>query len=87
MKKTNKQPKFGSFAAHQPNYDAFQRLGVGSDFVYQSLSHMGDAKHKMSWAATVIEDADMPKEIKQKIVEITQEIGDLQEQLRPYKTK
>lgn len=42
-------PPFGSYAAHQPNYEGFKKLGKLDDYVYQSLAHMGSASHHLSW--------------------------------------
>lgn len=80
----NKEAAFGSYAAHQPNYDGFKRLGKLDDFVYQSLAHMGNARHHLSWSLTVLENTDIPKELQEEIRQAVIAIGDLQEKLRAH---
>jgi hypothetical protein len=78
-------PEFGTYAAHQPNYEGFKQLGVLDDYVYQSLSHMGNASHLMSWAFTVLDHTDVPKELREEIRQVVAAIPELQEKLRAYR--
>lgn len=79
------ESEFGSYAAHQPNYDAFRKIGVLDDYIYQSLSHMGNASHLMSWAFTVLDHTDVPLELREEIRKAVTVIPSLQEKLRAYK--
>jgi hypothetical protein len=76
---------FGSYAAHQPNYEGFKKLGKLDDYVYQSLAHMGNASHHLSWGLTVLEHTDVPKELKEEIQQAGIVIHRLQEKLRTHK--
>jgi len=76
---------FGSYAAHQPNYEGFKQLGKLGDYVFQSLAHMGNASHHLSWGLTVLEHTDVPKELREEIRQTGISIHNLQEKLRTYK--
>lgn len=83
-----KKAKFGTFEAHQPNYEGFKQLGVLDDFIFQSLAHMGSASHYMAWANTVIErETSVPNEIKDEMKHVTSQISSLQERLRSFKAQ
>ena len=85
----NKQAKFGTYAAHQPNYEAFRESGKLDDYAYQSLVHMQNASHQLSWALTVLDHANIPvellEEVRLAVVKTSCTFGDLQEKLRAYK--
>ncbi|WP_348624246.1 hypothetical protein ABFT51_03280 [Paenibacillus peoriae] len=85
VESNNTVPAFGTYAAHQPNYEGFKQLGVLDDYVYQSLAHMGNASHQLSWALTVLENTDVPKELQEEIRQVVAAIPKLQEQLRAYR--
>ncbi|MEK3735692.1 hypothetical protein NYE47_00830 [Paenibacillus sp. FSL H7-0941] len=78
-------PPFGSYAAHQPNYEGFKQLGKLDDYVYQSLAHMGNASHHLSWGLTVLDHTDVPTELREEIRQTGIAIHQLQEKLREYK--
>jgi len=78
-------PPFGSYAAHQPNYEGFKQLGKLDDYVYQSLAHMGNASHHLSWGLTVLEHTDVPKDLREEIRQAGIVIHTLQEKLREHK--
>ncbi|ERI07247.1 hypothetical protein [Aneurinibacillus aneurinilyticus] len=83
----NKKAAFGSYKAHQPNYEGFIQLGKLDDFIFQSLAHMGNASCQMSWANTVLEnEKSVPAEIKDEMRRVTAQISVLQERLRSFKT-
>lgn len=75
---------FGTYAAHQPGYEKFRQLGVLDNYVYQSLVHMGNASHQLSWALTVLEHTKVPKDLKEEIRQVAIAIDKSQEQLREY---
>ncbi|MGG4186415.1 hypothetical protein ABEW24_23980 [Paenibacillus jamilae] len=79
------KPEFGTYAAHQPNYEGFAKLGVLDDYVFQSLAHMGNASHLMSWAFTVLDHTDVPKELREEVRQVVAAIPELQEKLRAYR--
>ncbi|MBD7970339.1 hypothetical protein [Paenibacillus gallinarum] len=74
--------EFGTYAAHQPGYEKFKQLGVLDDYVYQSLVHMGNASHQLSWALTVLEHTDVSNELQEEIRQVVTAIPKLQEKLR-----
>ncbi|WP_340389524.1 hypothetical protein [Paenibacillus sp. FSL E2-0151] len=76
--------QFGTYAAHQPGYEGFKQLGKLDDYVYQSLSHLGDASHKLSWSLTVLENTDVPKELQEEIKQVLQAVGDIKQKLRAH---
>lgn len=79
----SKQPQFGTYEAHQPNYEGFKQLSKLNDFTFQSLAHMGNASHHMAWANTVLEDVkEVPEELKADMKQINAEIHRIQERLR-----
>ncbi|MEK4185648.1 hypothetical protein [Paenibacillus sp. FSL L8-0494] len=78
-------PPFGSYAAHQPNYEGFKRLGKLDDYVYQSLAHLGNASHHLSWGLTVLDYTDVPKDLREEIRQAGIVIHKLQEKLREHK--
>ncbi|WCK57469.1 hypothetical protein PP175_25730 (plasmid) [Aneurinibacillus sp. Ricciae_BoGa-3] len=81
----NKKAEFGSYEAHQPNYENFKQLGKLDDFIFQSLAHMGNASSQMSWANTVLEnEKHVPNELKEEMRCVTAQINALQEKLRMY---
>lgn len=80
----SKQAPFGSYAAHQPNHEGFKQLGKLDDYVYQSLAHMGFASHEMSWALTVLDNTDVPAELKEEVRQTTGAITDIQRKLRDH---
>lgn len=57
-----------------------------NDLIFQSLAEMGMSSKHMAWANTVIENADVPQELKQKMKAINQQIHDVQQELRTYKS-
>lgn len=81
----NKQSSFGSYAAHQPNYEGFKQLGKLDDYVYQSLTHMGHASWQLSWSLTVLENTDVPTELQEEVRQAVISITSLQEKLREYR--
>ncbi|PYE51490.1 hypothetical protein HUB98_05695 [Paenibacillus barcinonensis] len=85
----NKQAEFGSYTAHQPNYEAFKENGKLDDYAYQSLVHMQNASHHLSWALTVLDHANIPvellEEIRLAVIKTSTTFGDLEEKLRVYK--
>lgn len=80
---------FGSYAAHQPGYENFKQLGKLNDYIYQSLVHMQNASHQLSWGLTVLDHADIPanlrEEIRVAVVETSSAFSTLQEKLRSHK--
>lgn len=78
-------PPFGSYAAHQPNYEGFKKIGKLDDYVYQSLAHMGNASHHLSWGLTVLDHTAVPAELREEIRQAGIVIHKLQEKLREYK--
>lgn len=78
----NKLAPFGSYAAHQPNYEGFKKLGKLDDYVFQSLAHMGNAAHQMSWALTVLDHTNVPAELKEEVRQVVRGITVLQRKLR-----
>lgn len=85
----NKQAEFGTYAAHQPNHEGFKALGKLDDYAYQSLVHMQNASHQLSWALTVLEHANIPVELQEEIrlavASASSTFGNLQEKLRACK--
>lgn len=79
-------PPFGSYAAHQPNYEGFKKLGKLDDYVYQSLSHLGNASHHISWGLTVLEHTDVPKDLQEEIRQAGIAIHKLQDKLRAHQS-
>lgn len=79
--------EFGSYEAHQPNYEGFRQLGKLDDFIFQALAHMGNASWQMSWANTVLEnEKSVPDDLKDEIRSVTSGINTLKEKLRSFKT-
>ncbi|CAM4410180.1 hypothetical protein [Paenibacillus xylanexedens] len=76
--------KFGTYAAHQPGYEGFKQLGKLEDYVYQSLTHLGDASYKLSWGLTVLEHTDVPVEVQEEIKQAMQAISKVKEKLRAH---
>lgn len=80
--------EFGTYAAHQPNYEGFKRLGKLDDYAYQSLVHMQNASHHLSWGLTVLDHANIPDELRgdvqMAVRESSSKFGALQEKLRAY---
>jgi hypothetical protein len=77
-------PEYGTYAAHQPGYENFKERGVLDDYIYQSLVHMGHSSHQLSWALTVLDHVDVPKELREEIRQVLTAIPKLQERLRTY---
>lgn len=81
--------EFGTFAAHQPGYDKFKESGKLEDYAYQSLVHMQNASHQLSWALTVLDHADIPTGLRDEVKKFAQQTSlnsnELQERLRAYK--
>lgn len=77
---------FGSYAAHQPGYENLKHLGKLDDYIYQSLVHMQNASHQLSWGLTVLDHADIPADLREEIrltvVKTSSALSDLQEKLR-----
>lgn len=68
---------------YQPLHDQFEQMGMGGNYFFQALAHMGDASHQMAWANTVLADLDeVPSALKEEMKSINQKIGELQEKLR-----
>ncbi|WP_146753332.1 hypothetical protein [Paenibacillus polymyxa] len=84
MKRMEIKKPFGSYAAHQPNYEGFEQLGKLEDYLFQSLSHLGDATHKLSWGLTVLEHTNVPKELQNEIRKAIQAVNDIKEKLRGH---
>ena len=78
----SKRGEFGSYEAHQPNYDVFKNLGKLDDYIYQSLSHMGGASSQLSWALTVLDHTDVSQELKEELRKAVIGISDIQQKLR-----
>lgn len=81
----SRKAKFGSYQAHQPNYDGFKQLGKSNDVIFQSLAHTGDASHKMSWAITVLENEDVPNDLINEMLSVISQMNDIKEKLRAIK--
>lgn len=84
MKRMEVEKPFGSYAAHQPNYEGFEQLGKLKDYVFQSLAHLGDATHKLSWGLTVLEHTSVPKELQNEIRKAIQAVNNIKEKLRAH---
>lgn len=84
-----KKAEFGTFAAHQPGYEKFKESGKLEDYAYQSLVHMQNASHQLSWALTVLDHADIPAELRDEVQKFVQQTSvnseELQDRLRAYK--
>lgn len=82
------EKEFGTYAAHQPGYENFKRSGKLDDHAYQSLVHMQNASHQLSWALTALDHAAIPDEIREEVRLAVREsantFGALQEKLRAY---
>lgn len=78
------EKQFGTYAAHQPGYEGFKQLGKLDDYVFQSLAHLGDASHKLSWGLTVLEHTDVPVELQEEIKQAMQSISKVKEKLRAH---
>lgn len=83
MKEEN-EAQFGSFAAHQPNYEGFQQLGKSDDYAYQSLVHMQTAAHHLSWALTVLDHADVPAELREEVQKFVQQTASISQELQDW---
>ncbi|WP_413986379.1 hypothetical protein [Paenibacillus polymyxa] len=61
-----------------------------NDYIYQSLVHMGNASHQLSWGLTVLDHANVPKEVQEEIrltvIEVSNAIREMQEKLRVQKS-
>lgn len=81
--------EFGTYAAHQPGYDKFKESGKLEDYAYQSLVHMQNASHQLSWALTVLDHADIPVELRDEVKKFVQQTSgnseELQDRLRAFK--
>ena len=63
--------------------DNFKRLGKEHDYIFQALAFMGKASREMSLANTVIaEEKRAPASLIKQMKSISQQIRDLQEELR-----
>ncbi|WP_024634269.1 MULTISPECIES: hypothetical protein [Paenibacillus] len=87
MNDLNSDKPFGSYAAHQPNYEDFQQLGKQDDYIFQSLVHLGNASHHVSWGLTVLEYTDVPVELKEEIRQLQRAVKNVQEQLRAHEDR
>ncbi|MEE4580556.1 hypothetical protein V2V06_21195 [Paenibacillus polymyxa] len=52
--------------------------------MFQSLAHLGDATHKLSWGLTVLEDTNVLKELQNEIRKAIQAVNDIKEKLRGH---
>lgn len=81
--------QFGSYAAHQPDYDKFMASGKLEDYAYQSLVYLQNASHQLSWALTILDHADIPSDLRDGVQKFVQQTStnsnELQERLRAYK--
>lgn len=77
-------PEFGTYAAHQLGYENFKERGVLDDYIFQSLVHMSHSSEQLSWAITVLDHVEVPKELREEIRQVVTAIPKLQEQLRTY---
>ncbi|WP_309260501.1 hypothetical protein [Bacillus cereus] len=72
----------------QPLRENFKLIGKEKDYIFQALAYMGQASSQMSWANTVLEDVnEVPKELKDAMIQVNQVIQDLQDKLRRINTK
>lgn len=80
--------EFGTFAAHQPGYNKFKDSEKLEGFAYQSLVHMQNASHQLSWGLTVLDHTGIPAELREKVrlavVATSNTFEYLQEELRSY---
>lgn len=80
--------EFGTYAAHQPGYDKFKELGKLEDYAFQSLVHIQNASHQLSWGLTVLDHADIPAELRQEVQKFVQQTSansdELQDRLRAH---
>ena len=61
----------------------FIRIGRELDFIFQTLAFMGKASYHMSLANTVVDNEKrVPKDLKKRMKLISQQIRDLQNELR-----
>lgn len=56
-----------TFLEQQPLRNNFGRIDKENDFVFQLLVYMGNASHYMAWANTIIEDLNVPENLKKEI--------------------
>ncbi|GAB6989556.1 hypothetical protein JCM16418A_16060 [Paenibacillus pini] len=60
------------------------------DYIYQSLVHMGNASHQLSWGLTVLDHVNIPKEMQKEIqmtvIEVSKSIREMQDKLREHKS-
>ncbi|MEK8132978.1 hypothetical protein WMW72_34375 [Paenibacillus filicis] len=66
----------------------FISIGKENDFIFQALSHMGNASSLMSWANNAVEDEkEVPRQLKEEMKQVNARIHELQECLRDIKNK
>ncbi|OKO50625.1 hypothetical protein ABH17_028765 (plasmid) [Bacillus toyonensis] len=57
-----------TFLEQQPLRNNLGRIDKENDFVFQLLVHMGNASHYMAWENTIIEDLNVPENLKKEII-------------------
>lgn len=66
-----------------PLYDNLEKMNKLNSPIFQALAYMGNASHYQAWANTVIsKHEEVPEAIKKRMKEISQQLTDIQEELR-----